>query len=510
MAADGSAGGVPIHLESTPSGAVVRIDGVSRGQTPLDTLSSPGQHSLTLQHPVALDDEQPLYIADSGANVDVGLWQRRPAVVPLRPVYPGAALVDARFLNDGQVSLLVEAPTQSGAGAKRELWRLDPTTTQLTRVSVPVASGPKSTIVLAPDGEQVAYVTLGTASDLSASLWPKSGTLTPSQREARPDSVWVAPAEEGQPPRRIFDLPSASGPGAASDPERIVDLVWTPDGSRLVAITRQTGPPTRARVFVVQVPTADAANNDSQAAADQLVLLPAEVLPDSAVLDPTGRWLALVTHAAVAPGGNNLLSLCVLQLQAGGTFRDVADLGSALLGPIAPVAWPPATGANAGDRLVFVGPAPAAASGSGGLFGIFGALRPSTPPSGLFMADLEKTSRLEDAQPHRLGTAINNFAPVWRSETTLFGFARLDDGTLALHSIDPTSGAVHDLGVRLPTGTAQGATGLSARWDTRHGNALLLAGPPSGGTSGANPGRGPLQAWLVSFVSPSSPPGATH
>ncbi|MGI9146159.1 MAG: hypothetical protein ACR2IK_06400 [Chloroflexota bacterium] len=233
------------------------------------------------------------------------------------------------------------------------------------------------------------------------------------------------------------------------------------------------------------------------------------MLPDSAVLDLTGRWLALVTHAAVAPGGNNLLSLCVLQLQAGGTFRDVADLGSAVSGPIAPVAWPPATGANTRDRLVFVGPAPVAASGSGGLFGIFGALRAAAPPSGLFMADLQ-ASRLEDAQPHRLGTAINNFALVWRSETTLFGFARLDDGTLALHSIDPTSGAVHDLGVRLPTGTAHGATGLSARWDTRHGNVLLLAGPPGGGTSGANPGRGPLQAWLVSFVAPSSPPGATH
>jgi Ala-tRNA(Pro) deacylase len=35
---------------------------------------------------------------------------------------------------------------------------------------------------------------------------------------------------------------------------------------------------------------------------------------------------------------------------------------------------------------VFVGPALAAPSGGGGLFGIFSALRPSAPPSGLFMA----------------------------------------------------------------------------------------------------------------------------
>ena len=45
------------------------------------------------------------------------------------------------------------------------------------------------------------------------------------------------------------------------------------------------------------------------------MLLPAEVQPGSAVPDPSRRWLALVTHAAVAPGGSDLLTLCVLQLQ---------------------------------------------------------------------------------------------------------------------------------------------------------------------------------------------------
>src|SRR5689334_19442578 len=95
-------------------------------------------------------------------------------------------------------------------------------------------------------------------------------------------------------------------------------------------------------------------------------------------------WLALVTRSADA-GGTNLLSLCILQLQAGGTFRDIADLGAATPAPaIAPVAWPPESD-QAADRLAFVGPAPGAASGNAGLFGIFGALRPAPPPSGLFM-----------------------------------------------------------------------------------------------------------------------------
>jgi hypothetical protein len=114
---------------------------------------------------------------------------------------------------------------------------------------------------------------------------------------------------------------------------------------------------------------------------------------------------------------------------------------------------------------------------------------------------------LADAQPRRLGTAINNFGLVWRFPKTLFGFARQDDRALALHTIDPTSGAVHDLGVRLPADTARGTTGLSVRWDARHGSALLLAHAPDGGSSAAGAGGGPLQAWLVSFISPNAQPG---
>ena len=121
------------------------------------------------------------------------------------------------------------------------------------------------------------------------------------------------------------------------------------------------------------------------------------------------------------------------------------------------------------------------------------------------MADLD-ASGLADTQPRRVGTAINNFGLGWRFPMTLYGFAREDDDTLALHSIDPVSGAVHDVGVRLPAGTARGTTGLSARWDARHGTALLLARASSESrTSGAGAG-GPLQAWLVSFVSPNAQP----
>jgi hypothetical protein len=240
------------------------------------------------------------------------------------------------------------------------------------------------------------------------------------------------------------------------------------------------------------------------------VLLPAEIVPGSAVPDPSGRWLALVAHATSGPGGRDALNLCVLELRPGGVFRNIADLGNATpAGAALPVAWSPA-GEGLPSRLLFVGTAPAAASSSGGgLFGIsgmFNALRPAAPPSGLFIVDLEKTSGFADSQPRRLGTAVNNFGPVWRSDSTLYGFARQGDGTLALHSIDPASGLVQDLGVRLPGTIAQGMSNLSARWDARHGNALLLGSAATGGTFEL--GAGPLQAWLVSFVLSGSPSAA--
>jgi PEGA domain len=153
-----SAGGASVLLSSTPSGAMVRIDGATRGKTPLELRLLPGQHLLSLQHPDALDEDQSFRVTDNGAHVDVPLWRRQPDVVPLRPVYPGAALVDARFINDGQVALLINLPAQSGApSASRELWRLDPPTGQLARVRIPGVQASVSTMVLAPDGKQVAY-----------------------------------------------------------------------------------------------------------------------------------------------------------------------------------------------------------------------------------------------------------------------------------------------------------------------------------------------------------------
>ncbi len=151
--------------------------------------------------------------------------------MPLRPVYPGASLVDARFLDDGRVALLVSLRAQLGApSASRELWQVDPATGQLSRLTAPGVNGPISTMVVAPGGEQVAYVTTGSSSAVTASLWPIIAT-TPAapQKESHPESVWVAPLDGTERPRRIFELPSAGGPVVSGNPERVVDVVWTPD-----------------------------------------------------------------------------------------------------------------------------------------------------------------------------------------------------------------------------------------------------------------------------------------
>jgi hypothetical protein len=75
-----SPGDAPVHIDSTPSGAQVRIDGARSGshETPLDVRLSPGQHSLSLEHPDALEDNRSFHVAEDGAVVDVALWRRHP------------------------------------------------------------------------------------------------------------------------------------------------------------------------------------------------------------------------------------------------------------------------------------------------------------------------------------------------------------------------------------------------------------------------------------------------
>jgi len=491
------AGGVSVHLDSVPSGADVLVDGVRRGQTPLVASLVPGQHTYTLRHPDALEVTQTFDVPDTGASAVVRLWRYRPSVLPLGAVYPGAILADARFLADGQVALIISIPASpSGPNDPRavhEVWLLDPSTGRLSHANLAGVDLRAAVVALAPDGQRVAYVTAGAAQ--STSLWPANGTgPIPSRQNGRSDTVWIAPLDGSSAPRPMFELDAPITQGFGRDAEHIVDLVWTPDGTRLVAVSRQGGTPTRTRLFLVQVGPDDESGAEVQVT--QLVVLPAEVAAGAAVPDPSGQWLALMAHAAAAASGRDVLMLCTVELRSGGTFRQLADLGSAQRAPTtAAIAWAPAGRGQSAGRLAFVAPAPADASSGGGLFDLFSAFRASSPPSGLFLADLQATG-LEVSLPRRLGTMTNVVAPVWRSNNELFGFVRQDDGALGLRSIDPATATVRDTGVRLQAGVGQGS-GLAARWDADKGRVLLLSRRSS---STIVSGSGPLEAWLVSFA----------
>jgi hypothetical protein len=111
----GTAGSAPVDVESTPSGAEVRIDGIRRGQTPIVVGVAPGTHELTLRHPEAMESVRSIDVPADGTALVISLWRRRAEVLPIRPVYPGASLVDARFVADGTVALTVSLPIPSGA-----------------------------------------------------------------------------------------------------------------------------------------------------------------------------------------------------------------------------------------------------------------------------------------------------------------------------------------------------------------------------------------------------------
>ena len=131
--------------------------------------------------------------------------------------------------------------------------------------------------------------------------------------------------------------------------------------------------------------------------------MPAQVVPGSAVVDPTGQWLAFIAHATTATNTNDAMTLCTIELRPGGVLRDVADLGSASRRPaVAPVAWAPGSTNTNSARLAFSAPvAQSAVNQSPGLFDIFGALRPAPTQSGLFVVDLGDTS-LTGSQPTRI------------------------------------------------------------------------------------------------------------
>jgi hypothetical protein len=421
-------------------------------------------------------------------DVTIPLWSRKPNIVPLRPSYPGATVLDARWLTDGDAAVVLGISQGTVSAPAREIWRLDPESGRLERVTLPAAAGATSATALSPNGGQVAYVTTNGKSG-SVPQGVTSNSYSTSAN-ALVQSVTLAQTVTGAQPIAIFNLPGGSGLAGS---ERITDLVWTPDGLHLVVMTRMGASPVRSGIYLVDV--ASVTNPPTaQPQSVQLALLPAEVVPASATVDPTSRWLAAMAHAGSASGGHDVISLFALELRPDGMVRDIADLGSPDRIPAAaPVAWAPATQDRSAMPIVFVAPVPSAANKTPGLFDLFSSLGGAPPAFGLFHGDLIP-SNLQQGQPTRIGAASNLVAPLWRPDGTVLAFGRQGDA-LALRTVDVETGEVKVLDAQLPTQAGQGS-GVAGRWDQERGRLLLLAHASTsfGSTSATNP----VQAWLVS------------
>src|SRR5262249_24327492 len=143
------------------------------------------------------------------------------------------------------------------------------------------------------------------------------------------------------------------------------------------------------RLTLVDLTTMDTPGGGGPEATD-LMIVAAEVLPNSASTDPSGQWLAFLARATATSNASSAVTLWVVELRQGGSFRDIAGIGSVQRLPtVAPLAWAPADLAHPSARLAYVAPVPASAAGSNvSPLDVFSALRPAAPPSGLFVIDM--------------------------------------------------------------------------------------------------------------------------
>ena len=281
--------GLPVWVDSEPAGASVWIDGRQIGQTPA-TISVAADQLLILRRDGFLD----AVARATGSRLDVPLWRARPAVRPVRPPVPGAAIRSAGFLPDGRVALAVEVP----ATGERQPWAYDPANARLERLGHGVAPGTLAGVVaIAPDGRHTAAI-------------------------LRLDGLDGATADQ-----LTFDGPDdqrqpLSGLAAG---ERLLDLTWSPqsDGVLLLSQRRVTGGMHFHLRWV-------SAKGEARDAAD----LPSEPVAGSWVWAPDGHAVAFLVHTRA-------VALVTLEV-ASGELRYVDDLRADGLpgsGAVAPATW---------------------------------------------------------------------------------------------------------------------------------------------------------------------------
>lgn len=488
---------VQLNVTSAPDNATVLVDGRERGKTPVSVAVAKGPHTLLLTHPIAVDAERQLSISRD-VPVNVTMFERRPHAVQLKPAYPGASINDARFLDDGRVTLTMGLPgeaadiSHSGTGILNEAWIYDPASELLAPFATPSSNPRAAIVVLSPDGNRVAYAQ------------PPQTAVKPGKRLT---DVVVAGSDAAL-RTPVFALPpsdavSANASATSGEVEEIRDLTWAPDSRHLLVVVRLVrvggGPPSASRSRILLI---DAVPANGQALPPlELLTLPAEIVPGSYSWAPDGNWVAFLTTARNGSGNTDFTALCALDISAAGDvsgFRYVADLGkqsdSAGTLPVADLAW-----SSAGDgRLLYTAPTPrftvsnplGLPTTSGGAPGLFSAM-PAAPA-------------LTAEEGQRFGSATGMFAPTWigvddAGGQKLIALSRSDKGSkpLVIEGIDAVGGVPQNLGILLPTGVGGDGT-VAARWDVRHGRLLLLARRGDSSTG--------LDYWMVQVLAQGSKP----
>jgi hypothetical protein len=423
----------PLALGSQPEGATVWVDGRQRGATPLELSVEPGLHSVALKQPEAIDQQYSLEVGAGGASLDAVLWRRRPQVSRLRPALPGAALADARLLDDGQLGLVISLPP----GNELEAWRLDPASGALQQLLEAV---PAQRLAFAPDGQRLAFI---------------GNEIGPSP----PGSQRAAPAvTSGEPPPGVVWLTDSGTSAARASPtlgwraplepaEQLTDLSWSPDAQHLLVIASEPvlGGQARSRAWLLG---ADAQH------AEEILSIPSQAVPGTAAWSPDGAHLAFVAHA------QQVNALCLLGID--GSFRYVADLDPS---SGAPLAYPGVAWSADSQRLLFVAPhqhLPGAA---------FDWLTPDTQHA-LYQATLDQPTPLSLSD-----TRLDQAA--WREDGQLLGLWRpAPDSPLRIRLTDASGGATQDL-LELPL---QAGAQYAAAWDLARAELLVASRTAAGGT----------------------------
>jgi hypothetical protein len=428
--------GVSLHINSSPSGATLTVDGQVRGKTPAHVSLAPGRHDITLSGADAIDETRSVEVEPNESSLRVNLWRARPSITYLKPPLPGAMLGDVVFLDDGRLALQVVLPD-----GERQAWTLDPDAHLASQRLGEAAS--RAPLAVRPDGRALAALQPRRQTDAVGS--------TALLDQVAAGEVWLVPLDTGVTPRHVWTAPTATA--------ELVDLTWAPDARHLIVVGRQPVNGGAARTVIRWL---DATTGEVL----DLALLPSQVAPGTYMWSPDGQTVGFVARTA------SLAAVCTLSVA--GEFRYLGDLGrDGLLGPpVAPVAW------SADGHLLYgalVGQAPQAAS-YGSPF--------SQNPAGLYLADPAYA-------PGRAFSSSPSLAPLWRQDGRILalGLPTGQEGGLRLRDLDAHGNGRDVAMIDVPT---PGPTAYGVRWDLAHGRAVVVTNRASN--------DGPTHDyWLVDF-----------